>query len=104
MDIMQFESTSMEDNVGEFHNQARGEENPDKHAKELPQDTCLLLRRDLGLVKVAKKGGRGRKILTLLRAVVENQWIARRGSETMILRAATCTRLCSGSKRKYIRN
>ena len=60
--------------------------------------------RVLSVVKVAKKGGRGRKILTLLRAVVENQWIARRGSETMILRAATHTRHCSGSKRKYIRN
>jgi hypothetical protein len=39
----------VEDNVGEFHDQARGEENPDKCAKELPQDTCLLLRQDLGL-------------------------------------------------------
>ena len=58
----------------------------------------------LSVVKVAKKGGRGRKILTLLRAVVENQWIARRESETMILRAATHTRHCSSSKRKYICN
>jgi hypothetical protein len=46
MDIRQFKSTSVEDNVGEFHDQARGEENPDKRA---PQDTCLLLRQDLGL-------------------------------------------------------
>jgi hypothetical protein len=46
MDIRQFESTSVEDDVGEFHDRARGEENPDKRA---PQDTCLLLRQDLGL-------------------------------------------------------
>ena len=58
----------------------------------------------LSVVKVEKKGGRGRKILMLLRAVVENQWIARRGSEMMILRAATHMRHCSGSKRKYISN
>jgi hypothetical protein len=58
--------------------------------------------RVLSVVKVAKKRRGGRKILTPLRAVVENQWIARRGSEMMILRAATCTRHCSSSKRKYI--
>ena len=53
MDIRQFESTTVEDGVSEFHDdQARdGEsgESPDQRAKELPQATRLLLRRDLGL-------------------------------------------------------
>ena len=53
MDIRQFESTSAEDDLGEFHDdQARdgeSEENPGHRAKELPPATRLLLRRDLGL-------------------------------------------------------